>query len=322
MSATLTWNVGQGTKTGTTVAALFSDMNDMVVANVANANFSWQVASVNFATTPYYLVLKRKSGASGRMLLVMWSSAPAANNAAILDQAPTTNNLFGAWFPNGNVDTPSNLTAASGTILGNDTGAIKCWAALALTSIYTTSLRAYYGDSAEALVFGFQNPATGTMFFGGGGDILVDNSDNAYGAVFSYGSGSAGGLGGSTVMDWVGTTPLAGASSVCIRTNYGSANRVYFHAWRPTGSWANQAVSGTDILTDTGTSRAWFVPVQLIGQTKGEGAVLKYRQIGFGPATSGPFAIYSTTGPVTAAIQWCALTAGGTGYPWLTNFKL
>lgn len=93
-------------------------------------------------------------------------------------------------------------------------------------------------------------------------------------------------------------------------------------ALRPTGTWASHAVNTTDVLTDTSNSRAYFVPVPLLGQRKGEGFVLKLRQIAWGPGTTSPFTEYSTTGPVTRARQFNAATAGGNGYPWFTNFKL
>ena len=111
-------------------------------------------------------------------------------------------------------------------------------------------------------------------------------------------------------------------SSPCARTNYGSANRVYYSAFQPSGAWAQQAVGPSDVLTDTSASKAWFVPMQMLGMTKGEGFALKLRQIGFGPGTTGPFASYNTTGPVVAARQFNSMTSGGNGYPWLTNFKL
>lgn len=157
MSATLTWyNSGLGTKTGTTVAALINDIVSLVNSYSGDANFSWQVASSSTAASPNYVVLKRKDGSAGRILLVIWTSAPAGNNAAILDQAPSSNSLYGAWFPSGNVDTPSNLTASSGTILGNDSGCTKVWAPMVVGAVYAASFQPFYFDSAEAVSSGFR----------------------------------------------------------------------------------------------------------------------------------------------------------------------
>ncbi len=323
MSATLTWaSSGVGTKTGTTVAALISDIVSLVNSKSGDSSFYWQVASSNTASSPNYIVLKRKDGSAGRILLAVWTSAPAGNNAAILDGAPTSNNLYGAWFPSGNVDTPSNLTASSGTILGDDSGCTKVWAAMLVSTVYAASFQPFYFDSAEAVFFGFQNPGGSSLYAAGAGYLLVDASDNAYGAVVGFGGSTLSSFGATAIQPWSATKPNANSTTSCVRTNYGSSDRVYFFASVPSGPWANSAVSSTDILTDTSNSKAWFVPVQLLGQTKGEGFVLKFRQFGFGPGTTGPLTPYNTTGPVVSARQFNAATAGGTGYPWFTNFKL
>ncbi len=326
MAATLNWqSSGLGTKTGTTVAALITDLVALFNTYSGDANFKWQVASSSStASSPNYIVLKRKDGSAGRILLAVWTSAPAGANAAILDQAPATNNLYGAYFPSGNVDTPSNLTASSGTIMGNDTGAVKVWAAMPVTSIYTTSLQPFYFDSAEAIYFCFQNPASASVYLAAAGAILVDGSDNAYDGVMSFGSSLAAAISSqnSAVMPFSITKPNAGATNACVRTNYGSTDRVYYQAWSCSSTWAASPVGPTDILTITASNLAYFVPIQLLGQTKGEGFVLKLRQFGLGPGTVGPFTVYNTTGPTVVARQINAATTGGNGYPWLTNFEI
>jgi len=324
MSATLTWaSSGLVTKTGTTVAALIADIVSLVNSKSGDSSFYWQVASSSTASSPNYVVLKRKDGSAGRILLVVWTSAPAGNNAAILDGAPTTNSLYGAWFPSGNVDTPSNLTASSGTILGDDTNCVKVWAAMAAATIYAASIQSFYFDSAEAMYFGFQNPANTTAYFAGAGSILVDGSDNAYDGVIGTGTGGSqlGASPGSTLA-YSATAVLANSTTACVRTNYGSSNRTYFLAWYPSSAWANVAVSSTDILTATASNLAYFVPLQLLGQTKGEGFILKLRQVALGPGTVGPLTAYNTTGPVVAARQFNAATSGANGMVWMTNFKL
>jgi hypothetical protein len=329
MATLLTWlNGGLGTKVGTTNADFINDFVATFNANLANPNYLWQVASSSTAGNPHSIVLKPKSGAAGRILVVLWTSAPAGNNSAILDVAPTTNTAYLAWFPNGNVDTPSNLTAASGTIMGSDANAVKCVAMGTISTIYAAGLRPFYFDSAEAIWLGTQDPTSATLYGAGAGNILVDGGGTAYGGV--YGSSTAGfafhlfGQGGTlnSTCGWSSSSVSAGSTSPCIRTNYGSANRVYFHAFKPSGAWAAQAVSSSDVLTDTANTKAWFVPVVLLGLTKGEGFALRLRQVAFGPGASSAFSAYSTTGPVVAARQFNAATAGGSGYPWMTNFEV
>lgn len=324
MSATLSWaSSGAAAKTGTTINTLLDDLDTLITSKAGDATFFWQKASKSSAATPFYLVLKPKDGSAGRILLLCYTSAPAGSNSAIFDAAATTNVLYGAYFPAGNVDTPSNLTASSGTIMGDDTGAVKVWAQMSIASIYAANTQAYYFDSAEAVVFAFQNPAGAAGSLAGAGSLVVDASDNAYPAVFSLGTGSIANFGNQTaVIAHSVSTINAGTSTSCVRTNYGAANRVYFQAWVPSATWGAVPVSSTDILTDTANSKAWFVPMQLLGQTKGEGFVIKLRQIAIGPGTLGPLTPYNTTGPVVAARQINLATVGGNGYPWLTNFKV
>lgn len=324
MSATLNFaSSGLGTKTGTTSATLIDDIVTLVTSKSGDANFKWEVASSNSVTTPLYVVLRRKSGSAGRILLTIWTSAPAGNNVAILDQAPTTNALYGSYFPAGNVSSPSNLAASSGTILGDDTGAVKVWASMSVATIYAASIQPFYFDSDEGCYFAFQNPAAASIYMSGVGALVVDASDNEYNCVVGFGTSSLATFGASgSVMSWAVATALAGGNTVCVRTNYGASNRTYYIGLAPTGTWANVAVSSTDILTNTASSLAYFVPVQLLGQIKGGGFELKLRQLCWGPGTVGAFTVYNTTGPVVAARQVNAATAGGNGYPWLTNFKV
>ena len=258
MSATLTWSSSvAAAKTGPTMNALFDKLDTLITSKSGDATFFWQVASKSSASTPFYLVLKPKDGSAGRILLLCYTSAPAGSNSAIFDTAATTNVLYGAYFPAGNVDTPSNLTASSGTIMGDDTGAVKVWAQLSIAGIYGASVQAYYFDSAEAVVFAFQNPAVGAGFLAGAGALVVDASDNAYSAVFSLGYGSTANFGNQTaVMAHSVSTINAGTTTPCVRTNYGASNRVYFQAWVPSSTWGAVAVSSTDILTDTSNSKA------------------------------------------------------------------
>jgi hypothetical protein len=327
MSATLTWaSSGNGAKTGTTIATYLDDLDTLITSKSGDATFFWEKAGKNSATTPYYLLLRPKSGAAGRIAIIHWSSSPAANNAAILDTTPATTSVFLVWFPNGTGTTLSNLTAASGTICGTDTNCTKVGFMGSLTTLYTTSFVHYYFDSAEAMWFATGNPATGTSnTFNGAGMILVDASDNEYGGVFASTGATSSSFGSTTGMaPWNISSLLAGASTAAghIRTNYGSTDRLYFQGYLPSGAWANQAVGPLDILTNTAVTQVWFPQVPLIGRTKGEGFVLKLRQVAWGPGTLGALSVYNTTGPVVAARQSSNATAGVTGAPWLVNFKI
>lgn len=325
MSATLTWyHTGLGTKTGTAIGNCFADLETLIDSKAADGNFSWAKASANVGSSPYYIVLKPKSGAAGRILLLAYTSGPAANNAAIFNATPAGSCVYCTYFPSGNVDTPSNLAAASGTILGNDTGVIRCILNnFTIANIYGANVQPFYFDSAEAVVFGFQSPSGTNCLMTGAGYLVVDANDDAYPAVIRC-SSSVGSWGtqNSNPLPWSSTAVGTSSATTAVMTNYGAAHSPFFVGFVPSGTWATSAVGATDILSDTTISRAWFVPTPLLGQTKGQGFVLKLRQIAFGTGTLNAFAEYATTGPITAARQFNAATAGGNGFPWFTNFKL
>lgn len=329
MSTTLSWaSSGAGTKTGTTNALLLDDIDTLITSKSADATFKWEVAGKSNAGTPRYLLLRRKDASAGRIALIIWDSAPANNNVAILDGAPTNGALQFVWFPAGTGTTLSNLTAASGTICGTDTGVVKCVTPGTVANLYAASLQCFYFDSAEAMVFCFQNPAVVLIYAAGAGDLVVDAADTAYGGSFAATSSAPWnnfGVSSQIPFPWTTSTTAAGLSTGngTVRTNYGSSNRQYFMAWIPSSSWVGQTPSVTDVLTDSTTNRAWFLAPQLLGQTKGEGPVLKLRQIAFGPGgTVGPLTAYNTTGPVVAARQATIATTGGNGPPWMVNFKV
>ncbi len=330
MSATLTWNSsGLGAKTGTARDDYFNDLNTLVASFAGNATYLWQVASFSIAGNPRYLTLKRKDGSAGRILILGYTAAPAGANTTLFDVAAgsvLTTTAYVAWFPAGNVDTPSNLASASGTILGSDTGAVKVGALHVFSTSYAASVQHFYMESQEGIWFFTQNPANTTLSAMAAGDLVVDAADVAYGCTIAFGSVSLANWGaGTSVIPHNVTGISAGASGSVVRTNHGASNRGYYHAFIPTGAagtWASVAVSSTDILTDAPNNKAWFVPVELLSAAKGEGFVLKHRQIAWGPATSGAFSVYNLTGPVVAARNCNAATIGGVGFPWLTNFKL
>lgn len=323
MSAILTWfNSGLETKSGTTAADLFGDIVSAFNANSADSDFSWEVASSNTATTPYTIVLKPKDAGVGRILLCAFTSAESNYNSAIFNGSTSTNRFYFTYFPAGSTDAVSNLNAASGTMMGDDTGALYVSPPLTISTIYGSSVQFYYFDSAEAVVFGFQNPTATSCYGGAVGNILVDAQDNVYPANMGLGGGSWASWGSTSgILNWATGERYPNSSTARVRANYGGDNKLYFHAFNPSGNWAN-AVSGSSLMIDTGSSNAFFVPVQLVGQERGEGLVLKWRQICHGPPTTGAFATIETTGPVVQARQLNAYTSGQNGAPWVTNFKI
>lgn len=321
MSATLTWySSGYGTKTGTSLANMLDDLDTLVTSKAGDSNFKWEIAGKNSATTPYYLLLSRKDGSAGRIAWIQWTTAPGTPHPTLLDGAPSTSYTYLTYFPNGTGTTLSNLAAASGTICGNDTGALKVVPIGQQGTLYTTNYKHFYFDCAEGVFFGIE--AASSQYNAFAGDLVVDALDAAYPAVCGIPQASIFGSSSSPVQ-FNGSALQAGpaATTPHMRVNYGTNNKLYFFAYAPSG-WANMAVGAYDPLTDAANSRAFIVPCPLVGHTKSEGLVLKLRQIGFGPGTVSAFASYNTTGPVVAARCFCPTPAGADGRPWMTNFKL
>lgn len=325
MSATLTWfSSGLGTKTGTTAILWLTDLKTLIDSKSGDSNFKWEVQASNLGSSPYYLWIRRKDASNGRILVVHYGSAPAGNNAAIFDTAPGTTNVHFAWFPNGSAASPSNLTASSGTISGDDTNCVKA-ASTAVATPYGTGLQPYYFDCNEGIVFCTGSPTAATGYWFGAGDLVVDGADNAYGCTFASAQthASFGTASGTGWADWISTATLSGAAGSYLKTNYGSTNRCFFSAYKPSGAWATQTVGPNDILTDTANLKSWFVPFYLVAtQVKGGGFPIKLRQIALGPVTVGAFSVYQTTGPVVQARAMCSGSTGSSGSPWMTNFKL
>lgn len=323
MSATLTWHKGGfGTKTGTTSSKLIDDIEALVVSKAGDADFKWEVADSENTTSPLYVSLKRKDASNGRILFVIWTSGPAANNSAILNQAPQADVLYGAYFPNGSTNSAINLTAASGAILGDNTGCTKVAPVYFTSSMYAAGIQPWYFDCEDGVFFGFQDPTATQTFFMMLGALAVDDADAAYACAMGGSSNSIASFGSSSpVMAWQSGAISAGVFSPAhLQVVYPSVSLPYFQAFVLAGGWGAQA-GANDVLNDSANSKVYFEPIPLIGQTKGQGIKLKLRQIAHGPGTTAAFTRYDGTGPVPKAWQLNGATAGGNGFPYVVNFK-
>jgi hypothetical protein len=311
-SATVTWAYSTAAKTGTAIANLIDDIVSAVNAAAGDANFKWEVASSNNASTPYYVVLKRKSGAAGRILLVCWTSSPAGANAAILEATPQTNSVWMAYFPAGNADTPSNLTASSGTIMGDDTGAVKVVGIGAVGTIYASNVAptVYAHDDGVLLIL--QTAASDDDVVDGVGAGAAQSF-----ATLGRQSVSAPVLPADLVPVAAGQTATSAAASVFRANRVGDAA----HALAYSMASNFHSSTGSNVLYDPSPGRAWFIPIPLVSYQIGMGLQLKLRQVALGPPTSSALAVYNTVDASPAAIQPNTNTSGSTS-PWLCNFKV
>lgn len=332
MSSTLTWREAgpYATNSGATTIGCMTDLKALFDSKLADSNFKWQVCSSSLVTTPIYVTLKRKDGSAGRILIIGWTSAPAGNNSNILDSTPSTTAIYMAWFPNGNVDTPSNLTAASGTVMGNDTDCVKCGCLTSnVSSSYATANRVGYIESEEAVIVVMQSNAGATTVTGGAaGMVLVDNNDVAYGGVIGPGTAAAGwsGMAGlAASISWTTSAIAAGSTAACVRTNYGGANRTFFQAWSPSGQWTNQTYgAASDPTVDSATGKVFLLAVPLLPNAGTKtGPVLKLRQLAYGPISTVGWQAINATGPTRVALATNPHSMGaGASTIWATQFKI
>lgn len=327
MSATLTWKLSPlQAKTGTAIGNLFADMVSMINANAADPLYSWQLASYNSGSTPYQITLKPKNGDPGRILILAYTTSPSIN-PVLFSTSPSSNRFFIAYFPNGNVDTPSNLNATSGAVMGDDTGCTMATFIGSPSNIYAANFQCSYVDSSEGCFFFFQNPAAATNIYGcGAGNLVVDDLDDAYPSAFGFGTSGGGILSlsspsSSSNIGFVAPGVSPGAATPAARIFKDGTSKDIFQAFSPTG-WASTAVGPNDVLTDTTNSKAYFCPILLMTGQKGNGFPLKMRQIAFGPQSIGPFPVYNETGPVVVAASPSAILTSVNGVAWFLNKKI
>lgn len=330
-SSTLTWRCGANPAVSATTSGgghWMQKLNDAVVANAGDSNFKWQVASLS-TTNPFYCVLKRKDGSAGRLLFLSYSSAPANANPPILGSTSITANCpMVCWFPSGNVDTPSNLSAASGTVMGNDAGATGC--VLFGPNIASGNTLTYW-ECEDAVVVSYQSTAASTHYAAVGGKCFVDSSDVEIDGVVPFSNNSNGVSGywsGSSAPVWTNSVPpVAGAVTHAARITFsGGSQNVFYRVSNPPQSFLAQSGSPVnDPLLDTGTTTVWFLNslwAPAYSQPCGKGVYVRLRQIGYGPESSSAFQVYNTTGPTVQARSMLPISGVTAGVPWMTNFKL
>ena len=207
----------------------------------------------------------------GPILLAVWTSAPAGNNAAILDGAPSSNPVYCAWFPSGNVDTPSNLTASSGTIMGDDSNCVKVSAALAVATIYATGIVPFYFDSAEAVIFCWQNPSNNVLRmrrrqFAGRRHPTTPTAPPLECRRSRFAASN---------MTWANTKPQPTRPRHASAPTTGPRIEPTFKPGTPLAFWASSAVSSTDILTDTGRTKRGSCPCSCSAKPRVRGSYSK-----------------------------------------------
>ena len=167
----------------------------------------------------------------------------------------------------------------------------------------------------------------------GSGLIAVDYLGNAYAGNFCNCNGSTQVWSNGPAYVATQITNAGATSFNGLRTNYGAANSLFYLENTAQALWEtiNSGSTG-EYLRDSVNSIVYFYARPLLSGTLGQGATLKLRQVGGGPATLGSFgtsgslsiAFYSFNGAgnVPMAIVGSNIKSSATDLIWFTNFQI
>ena len=306
-TATLTWSAPHGdSNLQSTFAATNQGaiqlLNQYFTALAAFSDFPWQVCSFEGTTAPWFVTLKRKSGAAGRILFVAVTSAPTTNyNPQFGGMSWTATGVRAAFFPNATSDTPANILSTSGDVFTNPSGG----SGMGPNHTLTTGTNVFGCWACEDGLFMRYGSSSATSVILVVGDLLEDHLGNQ--APISFG------FNGADISVSPTTTP---SSSTMGGYTLQSGVSIQFGAgWTPPASYSTY-------LRDSGPKSAWFLPRSLASFQLPLGETMKYklRQIAYGPTPLAAYETMTDTGSVLKAIS--TFPAATAGYPWLTNFKV
>lgn len=308
-TATLTWSAphgdsnAQSTFSATALGAL-QLLNQYFTALAAFSDVPWQICSFNDSAAPYYLTLKRKTGAAGRILFVVPTSNPAlVYNPQLGNLNWNNTNMRIAFFPSATSDTPANILATSGDVFTNPSGGSGLGPSFA-TATGTNVFTAWVCEDGIALRYGPTTATTSTLVIVG--DLLEDSGSNQAPISMAITNG-----------DLSSVTPNA---SPVVSTSGGisllSGASIHF------GAGLTPPSTIGNYMRDIGPKSAWFHPRSMCSFQLPLGETLKYklRQIAYGPTPLASYETLTDTGAVLKAISIFPGTT--TGQPWLTNFKV
>lgn len=249
-------------------------INAVVVANSGGVNAKWEVATYQ-SVSPRYVILRRKSGAAGR--IVIFGQQGSTANAAATYSTPSANSLYVGYSK-----TSTSNTIDTSWLTGAPFSATDYMPGLRAMLLAAATWRVNYTEFTDGIYFAFSEVSNGIYIFGAG-ELAQDTAGAAISAV--QGCGQTG------LANWATTTAGAGSfvpanvgsdthnntdSGLLVRT--GGANRLAYRGF----------VLGTGVaakLVDTAGGIANFFPIPLVNSNiNGTLTVLgKMRQVGFGP---------------------------------------
>lgn len=309
MSATLTWST---TRADSALQSTFAATNQGAIqllnahftAQAAFSDFPWQVCSFEGTTAPWFVTLKRKTNAPGRIVFVGVSVAPNTTYNPQFGNNITWNSVGvrAAFFPAATSDTPANILATSGDVFTNPAGGSGFGPLMAMT----TGANLFSSWSCEDGVFLRYGTAAATTLVAAVGDLIEDQAGVQAPVSWVASSGSFDGQAPVATPNINTTGGFALLSGLTV--HYGTG-------WTP-------PTGVNTYLRDNAIKRAWFLPRGVCSFALPLGEVMKYkfRQITYGPVPLAAYEQLTDTGSVLRAINTYPNTASGG--PWLTNFQV
>ena len=309
MSATLTWSEYHGeSNLQSTFAATnrgaMQLLNQYFTTLSGFADFPWEICSTELTTSPWYVTLKRKSGAAGRIIFMGISSSVGNTMNPQLTNGIgwTTVGVRAAWFPSATTDTPVNIISASGDVFTGSSG---------YTGLCPTSNMTYgtYNLScwacADGIFLRYGTFATnGSMWLVG--NMMEDNLGVEAGLAFSC----------SISMDSI--NPAASLSHTIAGgfSNVSGVTCQFGTGWQPTQT----AMSAS--MRDNAAKKVWMLPRSLFSYQlpTGDGFRFKMRQVAYGPTPLAGFERIAVDGDITMALSTFPTATAGS--PWLTNYQV
>lgn len=309
--------------TTTPADKILAFLNIAITANLANSLFSWQVATYN-VVSPKYLMLSRKDGTAGRILI--FGQSGSTPNAAATYVAPASGLLYISYSATStsNTITTSYLTG----IPLSDTDYIRgiAFATDLITNSTRTDYRLIYYDTEVGLVFGLSSVTGGSFVMNFAGELILDTSNTPISCCSGsgtttcptgwYASQSDANNCVARVNMANNTSYVAGASTLIARiagTNY----QVYRSTMLPSAATITSTYDAT-------SQRCWFVPLVLSGpqDVTAIGQFGRMRQMAFGPlALRDAIFVDAATG-LTAAYPITFSTTTASGALWLINYDI
>ena len=255
-----------------TLAAL----NTLIVAQSASGSAKWEVVSY-VSASPKSLLLRRKNGAAGR--IVIFGQAGSTANAAAITGSAVASMLYIGYSP-----TSTSNTVDGSWLSGAPLSASDYMPGSRLSLLGAGAWRFSYAEFSGGIYLIFTSSGVNGHGYFAAGEIVNDFDGNAVSAVLSTGSGNNAAWVSQITTNSVSLIPMVVSTSYSTNTDplllvrYDGANRVAFRA---------TALAATTMqkLQDTANARMHFLPIALVFNSSDVTYTLlgQLKQVGFGP---------------------------------------